>query len=362
MGNVYIYNAGGLVSEHAAPQQDAGQVRDLLLALNKPSNIAIIVGEGSGQSPQAVAGLLQKGWVVVQWTGFPFFYDTGSYPLSLNYGRMTGTSPFSTVIDQWAQKPLPPPESAFKLGSYLANGPWDFNPLDFKFGQDVRDIYHYTRAFITRSTQSNTGIPFHSAPTSSAFPNFNFPYNGIHYYGYSGIMAVCNGNGLYFWCASQVPAYNVAEFVAQSAFGTPITSPGHKTSPSTSSHYTSPSNNSQSYTVQKGDTLSGIAQKICGNANDWPYIAQVNNLHSPYTIYPGQKLIVRCAASPTTHPSTSPPSTSTYTPPSTSTTTPPSTSVPSTSTGFLGLTPTEERDALIVLAAGLGIYLIAKDL
>ena len=94
MGNVYIYNAGGLVSEHAAPQQDAGQVRDLLLALNKPSNIAIIVGEGSGQSPQAVAGLLQKGWVVVQWTGFPFFYDTGSYPLSLNYGRTTGTSPF----------------------------------------------------------------------------------------------------------------------------------------------------------------------------------------------------------------------------------------------------------------------------
>ena len=103
------------------------------------------------------------------------------------------------------------------MGSYLANGPWDFNPLDFQWGEYVRGIYHYTRAFITTSVQNNSGIPFYSAPTSRAFPNFNYPYNGIHYYGYSGIMARIRAGAAYFWCASEVRAYNVAEFVAQAA-------------------------------------------------------------------------------------------------------------------------------------------------
>ncbi|MFC0547057.1 LysM peptidoglycan-binding domain-containing protein [Kutzneria chonburiensis] len=41
------------------------------------------------------------------------------------------------------------------------------------------------------------------------------------------------------------------------------------------------------YTVQAGDTLSGIGAKL---GVDWPAIASLNGLGSPYTIYPGQVL------------------------------------------------------------------------
>ena len=361
-GSVYIYNAGGVVGEDSTPQNDVTQLRSLFEAMNVPSTIDIVVGEGGNVTPQSVVGMLNSGHVVVQWCGWPFYgiQSAEAFP--------TGTSQFSTVIrGAWVNSPgvQPPPESAFNLFRYGLMGPWDFNPQDFKFGPYIKNLYPYSRAFITTSIQNNGAIPFHSAPTSSAFPNFNFPYAGRHYYGYSGIQAFCSNNGVYFWCESHVPVYNVAEFVGQ-AFGKSVTSSGHTTShPSTSSHYTPPSNNSTTYTVQSGDTLSSIAAKVCHNANDWPYIAQANNLSSPYTIYPGHTLIVRCSASSSTSTpststsSTSTPSTSTYTPPTTST---PSTSTPSTSTGFMGLTPTEERDGLIVLAAALGVYLIAKDL
>ena len=365
MGAVDIYDAGGLISENNQPTAEAAKLRDLLLALNKPTNIAIVVGEGPGQSPQAVAGLLQKGWLVIQWTGFPFFYYTGSYALSPDFGRITGVSPFSTVIDQWVQKPLPPPQDVFDAGSYLANGDWDFNPLDFKFGQDVRDIYPYSRAFITRSVQSNTAIPFHSAPTSNAFPNFNFPYNGTHYYGYSGIMALCANNGLYFWCASEVPVYNVAEFVAQSAFGTNITAPGH-VSPSSSSHPSTSTSTRTStttssdclYTVQSGDTLSSIAAKFKMSLGQLESLNPVDTLasHNYNTIYPGETIRVCGTESRTSTPTTTTP---TYVSPTTST---PTTSTPTTSTNILGLNPTEERDLLIGGVVILGLYLIGKNL
>lgn len=41
------------------------------------------------------------------------------------------------------------------------------------------------------------------------------------------------------------------------------------------------------YTVQKGDTLSGIAAKI---GKTYQYLAKINNLKNPNLIYPGQKL------------------------------------------------------------------------
>ena len=47
------------------------------------------------------------------------------------------------------------------------------------------------------------------------------------------------------------------------------------------------SSSSRYYTVVSGDTLSGIGQKLGVN---WKHIADINNISSPYTIYPGQKL------------------------------------------------------------------------
>ena len=46
------------------------------------------------------------------------------------------------------------------------------------------------------------------------------------------------------------------------------------------------------YTVQSGDTLSGIAKKLLGNANDYMAIFNANRdqLTDPYKIKPGQVL------------------------------------------------------------------------
>ena len=43
------------------------------------------------------------------------------------------------------------------------------------------------------------------------------------------------------------------------------------------------------YVVQKGDTLSAIGGKL---GVDWREIAQLNKISSPYTIYPGQRLVL----------------------------------------------------------------------
>ena len=54
------------------------------------------------------------------------------------------------------------------------------------------------------------------------------------------------------------------------------------------------SNNSSTYTVVSGDTLSGIGSKL---GVDWKSIANTNGISSPYTIYPGQKLTIPGGAS-----------------------------------------------------------------
>lgn len=46
------------------------------------------------------------------------------------------------------------------------------------------------------------------------------------------------------------------------------------------------------YVVQSGDTLSGLALKFYGNANDYPAIAHANHIGPPYTIYIGQTLTI----------------------------------------------------------------------
>ena len=48
----------------------------------------------------------------------------------------------------------------------------------------------------------------------------------------------------------------------------------------------------QTYTVASGDTLSKIAKKFYGNANEWKRIFEANRdiLKDPDKIFPGQKL------------------------------------------------------------------------
>ena len=49
---------------------------------------------------------------------------------------------------------------------------------------------------------------------------------------------------------------------------------------------------SKTYTVESGDTLSGIAKKMYGDANQYPRIFEANQpmLKDPDRIYPGQVL------------------------------------------------------------------------
>lgn len=48
----------------------------------------------------------------------------------------------------------------------------------------------------------------------------------------------------------------------------------------------------QSYTVERGDTLRGIAQEFYGDPELSDYLAEVNNISDPTTISVGQKLII----------------------------------------------------------------------
>jgi LysM repeat protein len=46
------------------------------------------------------------------------------------------------------------------------------------------------------------------------------------------------------------------------------------------------------YQVKSGDTLSIIARDVLGDMSRWPDIARLNNLVSPYTIFPGMQLML----------------------------------------------------------------------
>lgn len=60
-----------------------------------------------------------------------------------------------------------------------------------------------------------------------------------------------------------------------------------------------PARNSNYYTVQRGDTLYSIAWQY---GLSYQQLAAMNAVHSPYTIYTGQKLRVRPSATPVTRP------------------------------------------------------------
>jgi nucleoid-associated protein YgaU len=46
----------------------------------------------------------------------------------------------------------------------------------------------------------------------------------------------------------------------------------------------------RTYTVKRGDTLSGIAGKVLGNAGRWHDIANLNGIRDPRTLRVGQVL------------------------------------------------------------------------
>ena len=50
----------------------------------------------------------------------------------------------------------------------------------------------------------------------------------------------------------------------------------------------------RSYTVQKGDTLSSIAKRYYGDANQWRKIYEANRefIKNPDLIYPGQTFVI----------------------------------------------------------------------
>jgi LysM repeat protein len=48
----------------------------------------------------------------------------------------------------------------------------------------------------------------------------------------------------------------------------------------------------RSITIKKGDTLSGIALRECGEASLWPKLAALNGISAPYTIFVGSKINV----------------------------------------------------------------------
>jgi len=71
--------------------------------------------------------------------------------------------------------------------------------------------------------------------------------------------------------------------------------PAPATNPSSSSKPKTTTKTSRTYyTVRAGDTLSGIGSRT-GVA--WRTIASINGIHSPWIIYPGQRLVVKSTTS-----------------------------------------------------------------
>jgi nucleoid-associated protein YgaU len=75
--------------------------------------------------------------------------------------------------------------------------------------------------------------------------------------------------------------------------------------------------NGEEYVVQTGDTLSGIAERFLGSADQWQQIAQANDIQNPDMLSVGMKLeIPQGASEPTSQPESRAPSGTTLPAPS----------------------------------------------
>ncbi len=48
----------------------------------------------------------------------------------------------------------------------------------------------------------------------------------------------------------------------------------------------------RAYTVKAGDSLSIIARDELGDISRWPEVAYINSISAPYTIFPGQNILL----------------------------------------------------------------------
>lgn len=64
------------------------------------------------------------------------------------------------------------------------------------------------------------------------------------------------------------------------------------TAPASPAPTTPTAGGAKTYEIQSGDTLSAIAKRHYGNANEWPKIYEANRnvIKDPDKIYPGQKI------------------------------------------------------------------------
>jgi len=56
----------------------------------------------------------------------------------------------------------------------------------------------------------------------------------------------------------------------------------------------------RSYTVQAGESLSIIARDELGDISRWPEVAYINSISAPYTIFPGQNILLPVDGDPLT--------------------------------------------------------------
>ncbi len=48
------------------------------------------------------------------------------------------------------------------------------------------------------------------------------------------------------------------------------------------------------YQVKKGDSIFTIAQTFCDEEDSWRYVAEINNISYPYTLFSGKTLEIQC--------------------------------------------------------------------
>lgn len=248
---------------------DQAQLHGILISQTLPADVTVILGDGFNPiTPADTVGLLVSGHMVVSWADWPW-YQTPLPPAQ--------TNGFYQVMAQAWQEPA---QAAIGLNPYdhLLYGAFDFNPKDYAWAGIVS--YPYARAFITGTAQSNHYVPFHSAPTSAAFPNFQTFYSTSEVFGFSGIAASCKGGGMFVWANAHVGGFDLADFIGNQVIPTWKSLTVSHVSPS-------PTSTPRTYTVQPGDTLSKIAGKFGIS------LAQLEsynrtNIPNPNYIVPGQ--------------------------------------------------------------------------